>query len=153
MNRLDLVQRTQSNLRDFGLTAFREIDVVRYINEGIERVIQIVPQFDDMVELTYDTQSPIVLPKAYHHLLSVYASARLFAQDDRFHQSATLMNEFEIKMAGMYEDLMSGDLIAYDVDGNEIDFSRPPDYVRNEYFLGRSYTHEFRRGGVLLDED
>jgi hypothetical protein len=153
MDRLALVHRTQAHLRDFGLTAFREIDVVRYINEGIERVIQIVPQFDDMVELTYDTQIPIVFPKAYHHLLSVYASARLFAQDDRFHQSATLMNEFEIKMAGMYEDLMSGDLIAYDSDGKEIDFSRPPDYVTNEYFLGRSYTHEFRKRGVLLDED
>jgi len=152
MNRLELVERTKSHLRDFGLTAFREIDVIRYINEGIERVIQIIPQFEDMVDLEYDTQVPIVLPKAYHHLLSVYASARLFAQDDRFHQSATLMNEFEVKLAGLYEDLISGDVVAYDSDGNEIDFSRKSDYVKNEYYLDRYNTHRFNRT-VLMDED
>jgi hypothetical protein len=152
VNRRELIERTQAHLRDFGLTAFREIDVARYLNEAIERVIQIIPQFDDMVELTYDTQIPIVLPKAYHHLLSVYASSRLFAQDDRFHQSATLMNEFEVKMAGMFEDLMTGDLVAYDKDGKPINFSREPDYVANEYFLGRYNTHQFKKG-VVFDED
>jgi hypothetical protein len=151
MNRLELVERTKSHLRDFGLTAFREIDVVRYINEGIERVVQIIPQFEGMVALEYDTQEPIILPKAYHHLLAVYASARLFAQDDRFHQSATLMNEFEVKLAGLYEDLISGDVIAYDGDGNEIDFSSKSDYVKNEYYLSRYNTHRFNK--VVLDDE
>lgn len=151
MDRKSLVERTKSHLRDFGLTAFREVDVIRYINEGIERVVQIIPQFEGMVPLEYDTQEPIILPKAYHHLLAVYAAARLFAQDDRFHQSATLMNEFEIKLAGLYEDLISGDVIAYDIDGNEIDFSSKSDYVKNEYYLSRYNTHRFNK--VVLDDE
>lgn len=152
MERKALVERTQAHLRDFQLTAFREIDVVRYINEGIERVIQIIPQFEEMESLEHDNQHPICLPKAYHHLLSVYASARLFAQDDRFYQSSTLMNEFEAKVTQLYEDLIAGEIIAYDKEGKEIDFYTNADHVRNEYFLDRRNVHSFRMGGVL-DED
>lgn len=146
MDRKALVERTQAHLRDFGLTAFREIDVVRYINEGIERVMQIIPQFNDMEPLEYDEQHPICLPKAYHHLLAVYSASRLFAQDDRFYQASTLMNEFETKLGQLLSDLLSGDVIAYDKDGNEIDFSGKPDHVKNEYFLDRYNRHAFRSG-------
>ena len=146
MNRKALVERTQAHLRDFQLTAFREIDVVRYMNEGIERVMQIIPQFDDMEPLEQDEQHPICLPKAYHHLLAVYSSARLFAQDDRFYQASTLMNEFETKLGQLLSDLLSGEVTAYDKDGEPIDFSANPDNVVNEYFLDRHNRHAFRSG-------
>lgn len=152
MNRKALVERTQVHLRDFQLTAFRQIDVIRYLNEGVERVMQIIPQFDDMETLEYDEQQPICLPKAYHHLLAVYATSRLFAQDDRFYQASTLMNEFESKIAQLYEDLIAGDVVAYDKEGKEIIFTGNIDYVTNEYYLDRRNVHSFRKGGVFDEE-
>lgn len=146
MDRKTLVERTKVHLRDFHLTAFREIDAVNYINEAIERVVQIIPQFYQMEPLEHDQQHPICLPKFHHHLLAVYSASRLFAQDDRFYQASTLMNEFETKLGQLLSDLLSGDVIAYDKDGNEIDFSGKPDYVKNEYFLDRHNRHSFRGG-------
>lgn len=151
MNRKQLVERTQAHLRDFQLTAFREIDVIRFINEGIERVQQLIPQFASMESLEYDTAIPACIPPQYHHLLSVYASARLFAQDDRFYQSSTLMNEFELKITGLFQDLVNGDLEAFDKEGKLIDFYGKPDYVENTYFADRHGHYPFKRGGLLED--
>lgn len=150
MNRKQLVERTQAHLRDFQLTAFREIDVIRFINEGIERVTQLIPKFGYIEPLEYDTAIPTHIPPAYHHLLAVYSASRLFAQDDRFYQASTLMNEFELKISGMLDELLGGDLEAFDKEGNLIEFwDGVGETVTDRYFADKHFHYPFKRGGFL----
>ena len=44
MNRQQIVARVRSLTRDLSNSIFREVDVVDYINEAIDRVMQIIPQ-------------------------------------------------------------------------------------------------------------
>lgn len=129
MNRLELISRVRANTRDFSNSIFREQDIIDYINEGINRIKQIVPELSGMVLLTTNTQSPIMLPDMYHHLLSVYASARCYAQDERHYQATTLMNEFEVKLDEMHQRVESGQIKIIDpvtnapvVTENDVDY-------------------------------
>lgn len=142
MKRLELMTRTRSLTRDFNSSAFRDLDVIAYINEGVGRIKQIIPQFAQMTELTYDEAVPKVLPDAYHHLLAVYSASRLFAQDERFHQASNLMNEFEVKMDELKMSITNGELIATNPDGTIVDLSLKPFYVLNNYFEGRDARYD-----------
>lgn len=146
MKRLELMNRVRSLTRDFNKTAFRDLDVIAYINEGVGRMQQIIPQLNQMIELTYDEAEPIVLPKSYHHLLAVYCSSRLFAQDERFHQASTLMNEFETKMNELLMSLTNGELVAKNPDGTTVDVSLKPFYVKNNYFDMRNKDYDKDEG-------
>lgn len=142
MDRKALVRRVKTNLRDQQLTAFTEVDIIDFINEGIDRVMEVIPQFD-IQYLEYDTAIPNPIPRQYQHLLAIYSTARCFAQDERAYQSTTFMNEFEIKLSQMNDDLLSGDLIALDKDGNEIDFDATF-FVKNEYYANKYGFHKFK---------
>lgn len=141
MNRLDLSLRVRSYARDFSNATFRDQDVVSYINEGIERCRQIIPQLRGMKDLLKIEHEPILLPEYYHHLLAVYSAARCFEQDERHFQAGNLMNEFETKMFALKAEIESGDTAIIDPDGNVVTMPFAEDYVRDVYYSKR-------RGGI-----
>lgn len=142
MKRSELMTRTRSLTRDFNSTAFRDLDVIAYINEGIGRVKQVIPQMSAMNTLMYDEAEPKVLPEQYHHLLAVYSASRLFAQDERFHQASNLMNEFETKINELLMSLTNGEVVATNPDGTIVDVSLKPFYVKNNYFDMRNKDYD-----------
>lgn len=130
MKRLDIIARIRANTRDFSNSIFRIQDIIDYINEGINRFKQVIPELSGMVDLLSDSQEPVLLPQAYHHLIAIYASAKCFAQDERFYQATTLMNEFEVKLQELQGKIESGLIVILDpVTGLAVATDNPVDYV------------------------
>jgi hypothetical protein len=147
MDRLNLILRVRSNTRDFSNSIFREVDIIDYLNEGIDRFKQIVPELNGLDYLTSSTSVPSLIPIQYHHLLANYASARCYAQDERHYQATTLMNEFEVKLQELLDKVQSGEVVIIDPDtdlpvvltDNEIDYvdlSAYWDDYTDDYDLG-----------------
>lgn len=143
MKRSQLVTRVRSLTRDFSGNTFREEDVKEYINEGIDRLMQLFPSFESMTYLETDEDEPILLPKAFHSLLAVFASARLYSQDERAYQSTTLMNEFETKVEELRTRIEDGTIIIKDPDGNVVDVGTDSFYVEDNYFTKYTGTSQF----------
>lgn len=140
MQRVKLVLRVRSLTRDFSNSIFREIDIVDFINEGINRFKQVIPQFKSIPYLLTPSAEPALIPEAYQHLLAVYAAARCFSQDERHYQATTLMNEFEIKLEEMKGLIESGEIVIIDpVTGGEIVADIPTDYVDLKPYYGTHY--------------
>lgn len=114
MDRLALVQRVRALTRDFSNAIFREIDIIDFLNEGIDRISQVIPELDGMVHLLSHTDVPILLPTKFHNLLPLYATARCFGQDERHYQSSTFMNEFEVKLSDLKALIETGDIVIID---------------------------------------
>lgn len=114
MDRLALVQRVRALTRDFSNAIFREIDIIDFLNEGIDRISQVIPELDGMVHLLSHTDVPILLPSKFHNLLPLYATARCFGQDERHYQSSTFMNEFEVKLSDLKALIETGDIVIID---------------------------------------
>ena len=136
MNRLKIIQRVRSMTRDFSETIFRKNDIIDYINEGIDRFKQVIPELKSLKRLDSDSQQPILIPEEYRHLLAVYATARCFGQDERHYQSSTYMNEFEVKLEELKIAIENGEVIITDEDGEEISSDIPVDYVDLEPYWG-----------------
>lgn len=135
MNRLDLIRRVRSLTRDFSNSIFRESDIVDYINEGINRIRQVIPELSDLTELTDNAQSPDLLPKQYHHLLALYSASRCFSQDERHYQASNFMNEFETKLDEMKISIEEGRIKIIDPQTNQpINSTYKSDYVVDNYF-------------------
>lgn len=133
-----LIRRVRANTRDFTNSIFREEDIINYINEGIER-ISTIPELQGMVSLNNVSDAPNLLPNRYHHLLSTYATARCFEQDERHYESSRRMNEFEVKMGELREAIDSGDVIVTTVDPitgeeYEVENNTEHEYVVNVYY-------------------
>lgn len=138
MNRLELVARVRSLTRDLSNAIFREIDVVSYINEGIERMRQVIAEFETMSSLDENSSRPTLLPTQYHHLLAVYSASRCFGQDERHYQASNLMNEFETKLDGLKSAIEGGKIVIVDPEtGAPITSSYREDHVRDVYFNKR----------------
>lgn len=146
MNRLQLIQRVRSLTRDFSNSIFREQDIIDYINEGIERVAQYIPECRDMVTLDLNTDEVQYLPKTYHSLLALYSASRCFFQDERFFQSGNLMNEFETKLDGLKTAIESGVVVIIDALGVAVDHSISEDYVVDNYFEHTSDDDDLDNG-------
>lgn len=144
MNRLDLILRTRSLVRDLSNSFFRESDVIDYLNEGIERIGQVLPELADTPLLLNRTQDLTRIPKPYHHILSLYAAARLCSQDERHYQAGTFMNEFETKLATLVQDVMNGDVVICDENGNVIEPFQNIDHVRNDYFYVNGMVRDYK---------
>ena len=129
MNRTQLISMVRANARDFTNSIFRETDIILYINEGVDRVRQVIKECKPMVYLIAPTQTPIILPEEYHTLLSTFATARCFAQDESLMRSISFMNEFEQKLSELKEDVQSGDVILLDSNGLEVETVYEPEYV------------------------
>lgn len=135
MNRVDLTLRARSLLRDTGNTLFREVDVVNYLNEGIERIGQVIPELTNMNLLDTSMAEVEYLPKSWQHIIALYGAARLATQDERHYQAGVFMNEFELKLELLREQFQNGEVTFIDpltklpIIPGYID-----DYVRNVYF-------------------
>lgn len=148
VNTIDLIKRVRQYTRDFSGMTFTDDDVQSFINEAIDRVAEIMPEFAPMAYLTTTDQVPTYLPKQYHHLLAVYSASRCYFQDERHYQASNLMNEFEIKFADVQAKIESGEITIYDPDGNPVDFGTgDTDYVVNTYY---EPNHASR---IVIDED
>lgn len=148
MDRVALSARVRNITRDLTNSTFREQDIIDFINEGIDRCKQVIPHLAGMVQLLAFGDEPKRLPPEYHHLLSVYASSRLYAQDDRHYQAGTLMNEFESKLDQLLMAIQGGDVIIRDENGVEITVPYKEDYVVNNYFSSKSGTYDDPDEGV-----
>lgn len=137
MNRLELMQRSRSLVRDISNSFFREDDVVNYLNEGIDRIAQRIPIFTAMPYLLNNLQEVTYLPKQWQHLLAIYCASRLCTHDERHYQAGTFMNEFETKLDDLSASIDSGDTAIVDENGNEVKQPFKDQYVRNNYFMVR----------------
>lgn len=134
MKRLDLILRVRSLTRDLSNSIFRESDIIDYINEGVERCTQVVPELSGMELLKTGDQEPTLLPKAYHHLLSVYSASRCFYQDERHFQAGSLMNEFEQKLDELKMNIESGMVKITNPDGSVVERTSASEYVVDNYY-------------------
>lgn len=147
MNRTELGARTRSMLRDFSGAVFRPSDVDAYINEGIDRFKQVIPEFEKMEYLPDGLSIPVMIPTAYQHLLSLYSASRCFGQDDRHYQSSTYMNEFETKLHELKAKIESGKVVIIDPDTNlPVVMPYVEDYVRDNYFMKRNGLVDVDKG-------
>lgn len=148
MNLVTLIKRVRQYTRDFSGMTFSDEDVTAFINEGIDRIVEIMPEFAPMVYLDTTSQEPTMLPKQYHHLLAVYSASRCFFQDERHYQHSNLMNEFETKLADVQAKCEAGQLVITDPDGNIVDFGTgDTDAVVNNYF------EPHHQSKIIIDED
>lgn len=129
MQRSQIVQRVRALTRDFSNSIFREQDIIDFINEGIDRMRQVIPELKNLTYLLTSQQEPTLLPSRYHHLLAVYSTARCFGQDERHYQATTHMNEFEVKLDELKTAIMNGEIVITDPDGNVVIVDLPIDYV------------------------
>lgn len=136
MNRTQLISMVRSNARDFTNSIFRESDIILYINEGVDRIRQVIKECKPMVHLITVGQIPIILPDEYHSLLAIYSTSRCFAQDESNYRAISFMNEFESKLEELKQDIQSGDVVLLDGSGLEIESVYIPEYVDLESYWG-----------------
>lgn len=137
MKRLEIIQRVRAYTRDLTNSIFREYDIIAFINEGINRFKQTLPQLKSTPKLLAQNQEPYPIPEEYHHLLAVYSAARCFGQDERHYQATTMMNEFEIKLEELRQKVENGDIVIVDpVTGEEIETDNVVDYVDLNAYWG-----------------
>lgn len=134
MRRLDLILRVRSITRDFSNSIFRESDIIAFLNEGIDRITQVIPEMTELVYLDFNSDEPKMLPKSYHNLLALYASSRCFSQDERHYQGTNLMNEFESKLDDLKNDVEIGRVKIALSDGTTITTGNPNDFVVDDYY-------------------
>lgn len=133
----ELIRRVRSQTRDFTNSVFREQDIIDFINEGIDRFKQTIPELRGMRYLIAQNEKPILLPQQYCHLLAVYSTSRCFSQDENHYQGSTLMNEFEVKLAELKAQIENGDIVIVDPDsGLPITSNNIIDYVDLKPYWG-----------------
>lgn len=138
MRRLEIIQRVRALTRDFSNSIFREQDIIDFINEGINRFKQVIPELNGLERLLAQQQEPTLIPDQYHHLLAVYSASRCFGQDERHYQATTLMNEFEAKLDELKQAIGNGDIQIIDPDtGESIVTENENDYVDLTPYWGR----------------
>lgn len=151
MKRSDIIARVRALTRDFSNSIFREQDIIDFINEGINRFKQIIPELKSTPKLLFREQEPYPIPEEYHHLLAVYASSRCFSQDERHYQATTLMNEFEVKLEELQSAIQAGNIIITDEDGNPIEAGNNKiDYVDLEAYWGKRNIEDSGVEGVIF---
>jgi hypothetical protein len=143
MIRSQLITRVRSLTRDFSGTTFRTEDVQDFLNEGIDRLAQLFPVFESMTYLENDSDEPVLLPKPFHSVLALFATSRLFAQDERAYQATTYMNEFELKVDELRVGIDEGRFVISDADGNVLDNKNGAFYVEDNYFTKYTASEEF----------
>jgi hypothetical protein len=158
MERIKMVQRVRSLTRDLTSSIFREQDILDFLDEGIDRIKQILPMMKDMEYLAGDNVEPTHLPQAYHSLIPMFATARCFAQDERNYQATTYMNEFETKMDELRIAVEDGRVVIVDTNGIEVTGDNDSFYVSDNYFLklhadGTTSSNDTGSFDTLADEE
>jgi len=140
MRRVDIISEVRIMTRDLTNSVFRESDIIVFINQGIDRIKQLISQLDGMVSLTAPNQEPIILPVKYHSLISVFATARCFGQDERHYQATTFMNEFETKMEEFRSAVENGEIVLTNPDATPIEGSYNIEYVDLDAYWSEEAT-------------
>lgn len=147
MNRLELIGRVRSLTRDLSNAIFREIDISDYLNEGIDRVKQLIPEFAQVQHFSSTVTELTMIPSHYHHLLAVYSASRCFAQDERAYQASTLMNEFEQKLDELKQSIDDGRVVVVDpITDLPVEIVYNASYVVENYFETRSTVYDLDEG-------
>jgi hypothetical protein len=136
--------RIRTHTNDTTGSIFSEDDIISYINEGIDR-IKSKPYFVNMVYLVTDSDVPTYLPSQYHYLIPLYATSRLFSQDERHYQGTSFMNDFEYKLDELVQAVEAGDIILTDpVTGEPINLDEYSEatYVEDIYFSNYTTDEE-----------
>lgn len=115
-----LIRRVRSITRDFSNSIFREQDIIDFINEGIDRFKQLIPELESLEYLVAKNETPSLIPSQYISLLAIYSSSRCFTQDERHYQASTLMNEFEIKLEDLRNKIENGEITIIDPETGEV---------------------------------
>jgi hypothetical protein len=138
VNLTSLINRVRSLTRDFSGSVFRDVDITDFMNEGIDRIKQVIPALSELTYLVNGTDTPNLIPSQYHSLLAIFSTARCFAQDERHYQATNNMNEFEAKLDEFKVHLESGIVSIVDSNNNPIAISNTTDHVVDDYF----FTHD-----------
>lgn len=123
----NIIDNVRDNARDFSGTIFNTGTIRRYVNESIDRIMQVVPEYQYLAYLESGEDEIEFIPRKYIQLLTLYATARCFTQDGDLAQGVTYMNEFEIKLEEFRHALDCGDVVLRDCEGCVIE------HQRNEY--------------------
>lgn len=153
MNRLKLIRYVRSMTRDFTEAIFREDDIVTFINEGIDRIRQVIPELRNLKHLDSNSKEPTLIPEQYRHLLGIYATSRCSGQDERNYQATTYMNEFEVKLEELRIAIENGEINIVDENGEEISADTSIDYVDLEPYWGLTYSDQEERLEENEEED
>lgn len=138
MNHINLIRKVRAHARDFNDTIFRKEDITMFLNEAIDRIIQVLPALNNMPYLVSENDIVEYIPREYVHLLANYSVARLYSQDERHYEATTFMNEFELKLAELKEKIENGEVEIIDPHtGDVLDTSIAIDYVTDNYFFNR----------------
>lgn len=147
MKRVELIRRVRNLTRDLSNSIFREEDIIDYLNEGVNRCKQILPELKGMKKLVDQMQEVEILPEEYHDLLSAFSASRCFSQDERHYQATTFMNEFETKMQELQVKVQNGEVVLVGTDGIPVPTSgSSTEYVRDIYFSKSSSFSDFDEG-------
>lgn len=140
MNRLEIIKRVRKNIFDEDSDTFTSETIIDYINEGIDRLKQIIIDLDEMNYLNNDSDIPKFLPSKYHHLIALYSTSRCFSQDERYYQAANYMNEFETKTEELKLKIENGEIIIRDEfdDYGDETTNNEVEYVVDNYFIKRN---------------
>ena len=128
----DLINRVNS-YAGASASLFTDSDKQDFINEAIDRTRKI-SELRNMVHLTLSNQEPMLLPKQYHHLLSVYAVSRCYTQDEQSSLAQMFMNEFEVKLDELENGIKNGSIIIYDENNFIVVSDDSIDNVKDVYF-------------------
>lgn len=156
MQHANLRKKVHVHARDFNETIFRKEDITMFLNEAIDRVIQVIPELEAINYLIDDEDYVEVMPRQYVHLLANYSAARLFAQDERHYEASTQMNEFELKLDELSDKIENGDIeITNPETGRVIESGLSTDYVREIYYFGKggTVTRETHNNDAELDNE
>lgn len=137
MQRIEIVRRAASLLRDESNTIYTKSFLNEMINEGIDRFRQLINELKNMPYILNDTDIPQLLPSEYHHLLAIYSMARCYETDERHYEANKYMNEFEVKVADLNNAIAEGKVVITDPNtGLPVVVDIPLDFVKNMYFKG-----------------
>jgi|LGVF01.2.fsa_nt_gb hypothetical protein len=139
MTRLELVVRAGRRLRDTAHTHYTTDLLEDAINQGIDRIKQEVAVLRGMVALQTDSDVPILLPDYMHEMLSIYAQMRALEMDEKLYESRIANNEFEVKLASLKGEILSGEIIIVDSEGVEITVDYTKEQVYDTYYEGIPY--------------
>ncbi len=119
MNLTQLIARTRVYARDNNSFMFKDSLIKSFLEEAVDRIAQ-YKVFENMSYLTNVNDEPSYLPKPYHYLLALYASARCYDTDERFFEGTEKRNEFEYYFDNLIADIESGNVVIKDKDGKEV---------------------------------
>lgn len=143
MNHAQLRLKVRSLARDFNNTIFRQEDITMFLNEGIDRFIQVIPELNNIPYLDADDDLVNIIPREYVHLLASYAVSRLFSQDERHYEATTFMNEYEAKLDEFKQKVENEEITLVDPDtGEQINKVYDVDYVNDTYFYSNKRNEE-----------